>query len=125
MAEEESPTEGKEETTEIEGESKEISLSKLSVDDMREEQRVEMAKHLLIGSKVDKALEFLHEVDPVENIEKPLNESDVEVRDLEDQMQQRVQDWLSMWDKVISESEPLPVDLIGRAVELAESSREK
>lgn len=123
MVEEESPTEGKEETTEIKGESEEINLSQLSVDDMREEQRIEMAKHLLIGTKVDKAIEILHETDPIENIEKTLENSEVEVRDLDDQMQQRIQDWLGMWDKVISEGEDLPVDLIGRAVELAKSSR--
>lgn len=125
MEEENSPTKGKGETTENKGKSKEINLSELSADDMREEQRIEMAKHLLIGTKVDKALEFLHETDPIDNIEKTLQDSKVEVRNLDDQMQQRIQDWLGTWDKVISEGEDLPVDLIGRAVELAKSSREK
>jgi len=125
MAEKDSPKEGKGEAEEAKGKGEELVLSTLSVDDMREEQRIEMAKQLLMGRNVDKALEFIHGFDPIENIAKPLDEADFEIRDVEDQLQQRVQDWLSIWDKTMSESEDLPVDLIGRAVELAKSSREE
>lgn len=103
----------------------EITLSQLSTDDMREEQRIEMSKHMIMGMKIDRAVEFLSQMDPVENIEKTLQKTEVEIREGKAQMNTMVQNWLAMWDKAFSEAEDVPADLIGRAADLAKSSREK
>lgn len=113
------------EDPEYKGKGKEVNSLQPSIDTVREETRVELAEHQLIGLNVDKALEYLHKTNPIEQIEKPLMDSETEIRDFEDQMHQRIQDWLGAWDKTISRGEDLPQSLIARAVELAERSREK
>ncbi len=93
---------------------------------VREELRTAYDTHLLMEKNIDQALKFLLQLNPIDQVLPKLSEAKPEwVGDQKSKMQGMVNNWVGMFDDTIEAGKEIPVDLIGRAAELAKGLREK
>ena len=85
---------------------------------------------LIMGIYLDRALTYIERTNPFQAIvdklpeEKARKNVELDTSSIKSQVQTSVNDWLETFSNVLKEGRSLPVDLIGRAAELAKQLRE-
>jgi hypothetical protein len=92
--------------------------------DPKEELKDTMDKQLVMAKNLDKALEFHTKMNPIDSVLKPLEERE-EFRDQQSKVESMVNTWIDTFMAMLEEGDELPVDLIGRASEIAKEMREE
>lgn len=90
--------------------------------DPREELRESYDRILLMSKLQEKAIEYVLAMNPIEHILTRL-EGD-QFKDQRDKVSGMVNLWIDMFDDMLKEGKTLPVDMIGRASEIAKTQRE-
>jgi hypothetical protein len=93
---------------------------------VRAEIRTAYDTHLLMEKNIDQALKVLLNLSPLDVVLPKLSEAKPEwVGDQKSAVQKMVNNWVGMFDDTLDAGKEIPVDLIGRAAELAKGLREK
>jgi hypothetical protein len=80
----------------------------------------------LIDKKIETALKYMENTNPVERILKTIDPQDEQLRKAtQERVQIMMQSWLQTYDNVLSEGKDLPKDLMGSAADLARKNRKK
>jgi len=94
-----------------------------------EEKEKAMQTGFILDTYIDEALKVLEKLNPVHTLIPLIVSKEKGAEPLVDPRDNRVKaivdTWLTMFDNVLKEGKELPVDLIGRAAEIAKSLREK
>lgn len=92
--------------------------------EVRDEIRIAYDTHLLMEKNIDQSLKFLLQLNPMDQVLPKLSEAKPEwVGDQKSYVQKMVQAWVGMFDDTLEAGKDIPVDLIGRAAELAKGLR--
>ncbi|MCF7875982.1 hypothetical protein K9M06_02890 [Candidatus Bipolaricaulota bacterium] len=92
--------------------------------DPKKELKDTMDKQIVMSKNLDKALEFHTKMNPIDTVLKPL-EGREEFRDQQSKVESMVNTWIDTYMAMLEEGDELPVDLIGRASEIARDLREE
>jgi len=80
----------------------------------------------LIDKKIESALRYMENMNPVERILKTVDPQDEQLRKAtQERVQIMMQSWLQTYDNVLSEGKDLPKDLMGSAADLARKTRKR
>lgn len=90
--------------------------------DPREELRESYDRILLMSKLQEKAIEYILAMNPIEHMLKHL-EGD-QFKDQRDKVSGMINAWIDIFDAMLTEGRTLPVDMIGRASEIAKAQRE-
>lgn len=94
--------------------------------DYAEEYKQSFPLALLTEKYMTMALDYILNTNPVTVILKNLDDlDDVQKKNIQDRVQAQMQTWLETFENVLKEGKTLPQDLIGRAADLAKSTRSK
>ena len=91
--------------------------------DPKKELKDTMDKQIVMSKNLDKALEFHTKMNPIDSVLKPL-EGREEFRDQQSKVESMVNTWIDTFMAMLEEGDELPVDLVGRAAEIAKELRE-
>lgn len=92
--------------------------------DFTEEYKQSFSHALLTDKYMTMTLDYILNTNPVTVILKNLDDlDDNQKKDIQDRVQAQMQTWLETFENVLKEGKTLPVDLIGRAADLAKERR--
>jgi len=90
----------------------------------REELKQSFDRDQLIRKNIDRSIDTVLRLNPVENILKNVDQESPVYEQAEGQVESMMNEWLDMYRDTLEEGRTLPADLIGRSAELARESRE-
>ena len=90
----------------------------------REELKQSFDRGQLIRKNIDRSIDTVLRLNPVENILKNVDRESPVYDQAEGQVESMMNEWLDMYRDTLEEGRTLPADLIGRSAELARESRE-
>lgn len=90
----------------------------------REELKQSFDRDQLIRKNIDRSIDTVLRLNPVENILKNVDQDSPVYDQAEGQVESMMNEWLDMYRDTLEEGRTLPADLIGRSAELARESRE-
>lgn len=94
--------------------------------DLEGEYKESFQQALLTKKYTETALDYIMNMNPVERVLKDLeNTNDAIKKDATDRVQAQMQEWLGMFEDTLKAGRTLPVDLIGRAADIAKQRRGK
>lgn len=92
--------------------------------DFTEEYKKSFSHALLTDKYITMTLDYILNTNPIDVILKHLEGlDDTQKKDIQDRVQAQMQTWLETFENVLEEGKTLPVDLIGRASDLAKERR--
>lgn len=98
----------------------------MSDENIRDEIRKAYDVHTLMEKNIDQALKVLLNTNPLDIVLPKLVDAKPEwVGDQKSAVQKMVNNWMGTFDDTLDAGKEIPVDLMGRAAELAKSLREK
>lgn len=90
----------------------------------REELKQSFDRDQLIRKNIDRSIDTVLRLNPIENILKNVDRESPVYDQAEGQVESMMNEWLDMYRDTLEEGRTLPADLIGRSAELARESRE-
>lgn len=81
-------------------------------------------RHIEMRKNIDKSLEFLQSLNPIDSILKQI-EGHEEFRDQQAKVESLMNRWISIFENMLEQGQSLPVDLIARASQIAKEMREE
>ena len=93
---------------------------------LEEKVKESFSEALFIERMMESALKYMNNTNPVERILKTIDPSDEVLRkDTQERTKMMMQTWLTTYDDCLTAGKSLPVDLIGKAADMAKASRKK
>ena len=81
-------------------------------------------QHMLTEKLTQAAIEYVDTMNPASRVLESIKDLDESLRkDCIERLKPQMQEWLGMFEKMLKEGHDLPVDLIGRAADIAKAKR--
>lgn len=91
-----------------------------------EQVKEAFSEQMLMSKQIETALQYMANTNPIETVLRPLDGQDEKLRTHAQQyLQLMMQTWLETYTKALGAGQDLPVDLLGRAADLAKNQRAK
>lgn len=98
----------------------------IMTDELNEQVKESFSEALFYERSMETALKYLNNSNPVERILKVVDTQDETIRkETVERTKMMMQTWLQTYDDVLTAGKSLPVDIIGKAADLARASRKR
>jgi hypothetical protein len=93
---------------------------------LNEQVKESFSEALFYERSMETALKYMNNSNPVERILKAMDPQDETLRkETQERVKMMMQTWLQTYDDVLTAGRTLPVDIIGKAADMAKASRKK
>lgn len=95
-------------------------------ENLNEQVKESFSEALFYDRSVETALKYMTNTNPVERVFKAMDIPDESIRkDIQERVKMMNQTWLQTFDDFLTAGKSLPVDIIGKAADLAKASRKQ
>ena len=95
-------------------------------DNLNEQVKESFAEALFYERSMEAALKYMTNSNPVERVLKVIDPQDEKIRqEVSQRTIMMMQTWMQTYDDVLTAGKSLPVDIIGKAADMARASRKK
>jgi ABC-type transporter MlaC component len=98
----------------------------MTSDNLNEQVKESFSEALFYERSVETALKYMTNTNPVERVLKAMDTQDESIKkDMQERVKMMNQTWLQTFDDFLTAGKSLPVDIIGKASDMAKASRKR